>query len=404
MPQVEFVETSAVAFPDLRRDLYSSTPHTPGVMRFEESDLSQYDWHTVFHDVVLSHDDQLIATGPPLLNLRRELLPVRVHMRDANGDRGPTHDGRLRVWQYRNCTLASATVPDALRGKPLAVTLRFGRDGREVARVLQPAAWPHVGLSLGTMQKDNPPRWVADWIRYHVALGVERVLIYDNNSADLPALMAALEAIDSPVQIVVVGWNHPFGMVRCHANKFAQVSSLNHCHTRFGATDWMLNLDIDEYLVIRHAAAGTRAAADWLARCSPRTGLARFDSCNVVHPRTELLDIVLVDGRARDNYSVCNLTTRLRRPRGRSFKYALRPAARVASAPHRARLRFGWWRRKAALDDALFLHFLTLGTGWKSQSNRPLGHRGRVDAFDPAEHVEDTAVCDVFDILKRSGG
>ena len=41
-------------------------------------------------------------------------------------------------------------------------------------------------FTLCTIQKDNKEHWIKDWIEHYRKIGVDRVILYDNNSEKSP--------------------------------------------------------------------------------------------------------------------------------------------------------------------------------------------------------------------------
>ncbi|MGI9345853.1 MAG: glycosyltransferase family 2 protein, partial [Gammaproteobacteria bacterium] len=128
-------------------------------------------------------------------------------------------------------------------------------------------------LSLVTQQKDNPIAWVQDWVQYHhKTQGVQRLILYDNASTNRQELATWLQQLHS-LEVVLVQWDFPYGAYISDAagrslqfieqrQTGSQFGSLNHCNQVFCQGDWLLNLDIDEYLggsvPLRHFLMGCR--------------------------------------------------------------------------------------------------------------------------------------------------
>jgi len=113
-------------------------------------------------------------------------------------------------------------------------------------------------LTLVTMQRDNPLQWIRDWMRWHSRMhGVGRLILYDNGSREYghEELIDILEGEEGDFQenfqTVLVNWDFDYGWHHnnCHRGLWAQLAALNHCYLKYGDCGWLLNLDIDEYLV-----------------------------------------------------------------------------------------------------------------------------------------------------------
>ena len=143
------------------------------------AELASCDLRTVFSDMFLSPGDtELLCIGPPFANI-----------------------GRPRKILRGGSASIRFTVGEPVSGEPVALTrvelggdpgpefdLRFIFDDFEAdvhVAPKRPAALPKVSLVLSTTQKDNDPQWVEDWCLWHRrAHGVERIVIYDNGSAN----------------------------------------------------------------------------------------------------------------------------------------------------------------------------------------------------------------------------
>jgi len=229
------------------------------VARFRENikpHRPSFDLDTLFYDVFRSHDRRkIIALGPELRNLAADVLPLRI---ECGGRRL-----RYRCNKLRNRKLA-LHYPEELHileifadesllasDEPLELVFRWKSFEQRAEVPPNPlAALPPVGLTLYTLQKDNPPEWLRDWCLYHHRVhGVGRVVIYDNGSADAAALPGHLAALDAGLDTVLIDWPFPYGD---HLNQPCQHGSLNHCPRIFGdRSAYYLSFDVDEYLVNR---------------------------------------------------------------------------------------------------------------------------------------------------------
>ena len=200
------------------------------------------DHETVFCDVFVSPDGSLCCIGPPFGSLGK---PTRVSI---NGRRR-----RFRVEipaTGRVFALVRVPVDDREVDSPLRVDVDFRSFSVSFTHVPDLGAVDRVDLMLGTIQKDNHPLWIRDWCMWHSRVhGVERIVIYDNGSADRDDVYAELARRVKGPELVVVAWDYPFGPAAPHGLKFAKAAGLNHCRLFFGPyTHWCINLDVDEYL------------------------------------------------------------------------------------------------------------------------------------------------------------
>eukprot|EP00002_Diphylleia_rotans_P001182 TRINITY_DN10655_c0_g1_i1.p1 TRINITY_DN10655_c0_g1~~TRINITY_DN10655_c0_g1_i1.p1 ORF type:complete len:660 (+),score=108.20 TRINITY_DN10655_c0_g1_i1:332-2311(+) len=129
------------------------------------------------------------------------------------------------------------------------VTLRLTYDHRVFTHPFQDAiefptvseSFPLVTGTLCTMVQ-NEGRDIRAWMEYHMMMGFERIIIYDNNNVLPDSLMdeiLQLKHYQSP-RVVRIKWHE----------KASVANVLNDCLFRFGyATKWMGFIDADEYLV-----------------------------------------------------------------------------------------------------------------------------------------------------------
>ena len=99
-------------------------------------------------------------------------------------------------------------------------------------------------FTLCAIQKDNKERWIRDWIEHYRKIGVDRVILYDNNSKNLP-----------DVNAIVIPCPYKFGLgkyVRLYGPptwtiSFLHASLLTICGYKYRSGQ-LLNFDIDELL------------------------------------------------------------------------------------------------------------------------------------------------------------
>ncbi len=87
-------------------------------------------------------------------------------------------------------------------------------------------------------------RYLKEWIEYHLALGVERIFIYDNNDREgLDSFLQSVLPLNSYSRVEVIPWREPMD--------FQQLSALRDCVERHrGEIEWLLPIDVDEFLVL----------------------------------------------------------------------------------------------------------------------------------------------------------
>jgi hypothetical protein len=362
----------------LRREFYKRRSHIPGVGALDESDYEGFDRQTLLYDMAIDRAGRtLLGFAPPMVNLAAELLPILAEARRSEDHRWT----RLRLRRLRRFRHEQWELPLPRRWgsvDSLEVRLRFANGLEFEARVERLQLRP-VFQQWSTLQKDNPLEWIDDWMTYAADQGAERVLLYDNGSAYAAGLVEHCSRIPVEVEVVVIPWDFPFGPPRSHYNNFAQAAQLNHASRVLGACTWQGFLDLDEYPV---APGGLER----LLRAQPRhRGLLRLDNYLVPAIEGEVKSGQLP--RARD------FRHRALAPRGKGHKCFSRPEGLREARTHNGRCRLGYVRRAIPIEEAYFLHFDRLTTGWK-------GQRGADRPFDPALHVRSTAVQAAFSELE----
>ena len=349
--------------------------HLPGRAPLEARDYAGFDTHALFHDVFITPDGEAIeAIGPPLVNLARTLLPLTATLGNGCGlrHRQRRHD-RVTVHRF---TPVHGRLP--ARG-PIETTLRFA-DGYAVTMTVHRSELAPVRVQFTTLQKDNPPEWILDWLHWLALIGVDRVLLYDNGSVNRDAVLERLAQVELPLPLVWIDWPWPYGPIRSYYNQFAQATQNNHAHRCLGRAEWTGHFDIDEFPVGR--PAGALDLHGLLDRAPRRAGTLRLDSCWVPDLREAAVDRLP---------RVTDFPYRERVPRGRAHKYLVRNRALHAANTHNARLRPGWYRHAVAPDRAMFLHYKPLTTQW-----RDYAVRGAAEPYDAALHVEERTVVDAL--------
>ena len=385
------------------------------------SELARCDRRTVFCDVFLAPDDrELLCIGPSFANL-----------------------GRPRAVLEGGSTSLRFGVEEPVSGEPVALTrirlkdpcgpaldLRFVFADFDVRAGIAPRrpVLPPAPLLLSTLQKDNDPQWVEDWCAWHHrAHGVERIVIYDNGSANGEEIRSRLAraAQDSGYGAVIVDWDFPYGPP---LRAFTQTVALNHCRLAFGGSaQWCINLDVDEYLynasgrpLAGHLDLRRRRSVHYLTGLVvPKTADRRparcFDSAvrfreveaqrgpkYVYRPgRVGWIDVHRVRPRlvrgAEAAYGLgvaawrrLGLRRKLRLP-GRLLNALAGLAARALQFLSR-RGRSAGGRAAEAPGPLFFYHFRALNTGWK--------HQSRVVDVDTADVVADPRIARMKDLIE----
>lgn len=226
-----------------------------------------YDSRTLFFDA-FRHGDDVILSGPPLLNLRRRLASARF----TSG--GPVLAASLSDINRTQRSVLRGNVGDVVdvELEGLNASLVVSPDGRDLFRGRR---------VLTTLSRNNPLEWIADWLRFYAIVhDVDAVLLYDNGSDaySCEALQAAIAAIPGIALAVVVPWPFPYGPVAgpdgIWDSDFCQPGMFEHARFRFlEAASQVINADIDELVVTadgrplhQHLAASATGGLTYIGR------------------------------------------------------------------------------------------------------------------------------------------
>ncbi|GAB3392763.1 hypothetical protein GCM10027568_20670 [Humibacter soli] len=201
----------------------------------------QFDSETLFFDVFRA-GDQVVAMGPPLLNLETELPSWTFHSdgepitRPAITTLDRSHRARFRAPRDARELTISAGSSDQ--------TVPIGTDLSSVFAGTR---------ALMTLQLDNDLEWIRDWVRWHVAAqGTDAVVVYDNGSKRY-ALTDILDAIGVPgIRVAaVVDWRFRYGPQGSSElpwdSDYTQYGAIEHARRRLlRHSAGMLSVDIDE--------------------------------------------------------------------------------------------------------------------------------------------------------------
>lgn len=423
---VTYVPQSVFIPPEIR-----SEREPPAAL--SEDDRMRCDRRTLFYDLILSSERrELLCVGPAFRNLGNPVaisaqgIPVEFAVEDLD----TPSVRRCRTAADRRLSITRVLLDETRMGRTVELRFSFRDFSVDASCSLVPTIGrKRVGLTLTTLQKDNDVQWIRDWcIWHHRAHGVERIIIYDNASANIDDVYTNLSSLASP-ELIFVRWNFPYGPHSLRSQSlfpsfhFAQVGSLNHCRMVFGdCTDWCINLDIDEYLY-------NNGDAPLLLRLRDRKHRRR----SVVYLRSYRVPMTnsFTPRRSFDS------PFRSRALRREAMKYMHRPERTAVSGIHRLtttrRLALRAVRERAAklllftgllrtggilsgkvrriaqrlgLDDAstrlglcrredvlFFFHFEALNSGWK--------RKRRVVRPDPRRFVADDRIAGIKEVLKN---
>ena len=101
-------------------------------------------------------------------------------------------------------------------------------------------------FTLCAMQKDNRECWIRDWIKHYRKMGVDRVILYDNNSKRLPDVDAIV--IPCPYILGLSKYRRVYGR-QVYRTAFLHEGILTICSYKY-RSGHLLNFDIDELLQV----------------------------------------------------------------------------------------------------------------------------------------------------------
>ncbi len=223
---------------DIKRDLRSPLRHTDN-KKLNSKDLAQYDYQTVIYDVFFNVENSVLyLIGPPLLNLKKILLPLRISL---NGIQVKV---KHKEYFKKHYVLFNADVSKLIINQSNILRINFNDIFEQDVQVSKNLAKKSKFI-LTTLQKNNKVIWIKHWIEYYKKFyGVDSVVLYDNGSDNVQTLTEQLP------DIVIENWDYKHGIVTSHDNKFCQYGSLNHCRLKYGAESVIFNFDIDEILCL----------------------------------------------------------------------------------------------------------------------------------------------------------
>ena len=324
-------------------------------LRVEPAHLEEcFDTDTLFYDIFLEPTNRhLVAVGPPLGNLRLDLQlyvngkPIELNLVKRAAKRLHLVRGELSRVAKRNDIVVKAN------GHQWELSVPENNSGAG-----------HQ-FTLCTIQKDNKERWIKDWIEHYRKMGVDRVILFDNNSEKLPDVDAIV--IPCPYKYGLHKYHSIYGR-RTSKITFLQISLLTICGYKY-RSGHLLNFDVDELLQVK--------------------SLEKYRERKVVYFNSYFIE-TNVDRKLPENYSFRHFAYRNAHMRNRAYKYMVKMDALLYSRdPHWAtlkgvfaprktilRLRKIWAYLKAGIPEKVmskiapqgedvFYHYRGINTGWK---------------------------------------
>jgi len=328
---------------------YDSTkgPENGWVAHNSELPVMNFDYSTIFYDAIfLEGHNKIIISGPPLLNLTDRFLRFDLHLKTSNGTEvlKPTRTftgSHVYIWEFFT---TADTVKDG--------HAQFAQGQRELIQI-RTVKQQKRKITLTTLQKDNPVQWIIDWVNFHSQIGVDHFVIYDNGSSYQDALEEQISTALPNVQVEVIAWNFPYGPTRHGQMKFCQVGQLNHCLTSNVDCEWLLNLDVDEYLILEN---GKKGIEEFVANIDPKIGLVHIPGRVVVNTNDSARTLELT---VRD-FSYID-----KKPQKIANKFLVRTAAAYVLHIHSAKIFEKYEELTLPLENLCFFHYKSLTTNWQ---------------------------------------
>ena len=303
-----------------------------------------FDADTLFYDIFFEPTNRrLVAVGPPLGNLqidpqiyvngepiKRVITPAIERYRLMMGD-----VDRVEKW---NDVLVKAN------GHQWQLRVPANNTGTG-----------HK-FTLCAIQKDNREQWIRDWIEHYRKIGVDRVILYDNNSKKLPDVDALV--IPCPYKFGLAKYNYVHGGA-VWGTCFLHPSMLTICGYKYRSGQ-LLNFDIDELLQVE--------------------SLEKYGKRKVVYFASYLVQ-TKTDGKLPENYSFRHFVYRNARKKNEALKFIVRMDSLLyISSEHEATLepeptltrkivgslQSIWNKLKDRLQgEEVFYHYNGINTNWK---------------------------------------
>ncbi len=110
-------------------------------------------------------------------------------------------------------------------------------------------------LLCAIAKKEN--HYIAEWVEHHLKLGFTHIVIYDNNDYEDERVEDVLQPYIEDEKVTVISWIGQKGQLTWGTPdrpfKSTQIEAYNHCYyTQCKGFDWVMFLDIDEFLEIEN--------------------------------------------------------------------------------------------------------------------------------------------------------
>ena len=338
---------------------FKRTPTRPvelQVLDFEKN----YDYNTLWNDVIQINDSTIIIIGPPLYEIA-SWLQVACKFIDSHGNK--------LDWQVmemdRCCTIIIRSVQIT---QSIIFSTPFGDYNLSVNFASGVFTDKKV---IVTISQNHPVEWLKQWIDYHkVVHNVEGFLIYNNRSTIYTNQQLSEALYRNDMSIVVVDYDVPFGVMggglwTWHGRSgtylpwdsdFSQYVMLEISKWRYlHNARLVINADTDELLLIKNS--NLDGVADYCE--SGEHSVLVYDGI-WIEPRDsrtgEIAKNLAFDDRKFYNY----WHTQYGDGRGIGTKWMLNP---------KKNLRYQWHLHKiygpyAKTNEITYGHYFAMNTGW----------------------------------------
>ncbi len=335
----------------LKRDWVAQV-YEKDLLVLAEQNQDRYDVSSIFYDISYCYQRGIFYTvGPPFLNLADTLFPLSMRYSTDGGETfTPCEPKQLPHWLTAGITVFQMKVgPLEAQELLLEVTLGNGDCKSFTINNARPAPRDIV---MNTMQKNNEPSWIVDWVNYYRAYGVFDFHIYDNGSDDLDSVVQALEKdVPADVKVHIVRWPYRYGIPQILYSMFSQNSTIMDFVLQAQDARWAINCDIDEYIFINPEF---EQMTDFLDSFDEETCCVQI-GCS---------DAFLMQGEAYpEALSIRDLNWRSKEIRPK-FKNAFKPAIIHSASVHYVKPMEGTTTIFPDESACFYFHALPLNSGW----------------------------------------
>lgn len=214
-----------------------------------------------------------------------------------------------------------------------------------------------------TLNRNNQPSWIKDWLVHHYLTGIEFFAIYDNGSSNVAEVLKEIRSIPFDIEVLYITWEYPFGPQRAPQYKFSQAAMLQHAMFLFPSADYVLNVDTDELVFSEDLNAVISNAQPMVG---PLPDVVYFRRYDVVTSESRLI------GRW-PKYRAKEFHQAVLPARKRAQKYLVRPASARHAQVHTCSTKKGSVSICALDSLILCFHYLPLTTGFQSDARKFVG-------------------------------